>query len=83
MVGGGTGSFGVHLMPVLSLSVLCPFAQYDVRLYFFGVQYKYGNARTWDVFNITFISVRSKCECSFVIYNSVTFIEVKKLECIQ
>lgn len=27
-VGGGKGSFGVHLMSVPSLSVLCPFAQY-------------------------------------------------------
>jgi hypothetical protein len=44
--GEGTGSFGVHLMSVLSLPVLCPFAQYDVRLYFFKVQYKYGNAHT-------------------------------------
>lgn len=33
--GGGTGSFGVHLISVLSLSVLCPFAQY-VRLFFGG-----------------------------------------------
>jgi hypothetical protein len=31
--GGGTGSFGVHLMLVLSLSVLRPFAQY-VQLFF-------------------------------------------------
>lgn len=26
--GGGTGSFGVHIMSVLSPSVLCPLAQY-------------------------------------------------------
>jgi hypothetical protein len=31
--GGGRGSFGMHLMSVLSLSVLCPFTQY-VQLFF-------------------------------------------------
>ena len=42
--GVGTGSIGVHIMSVLSLSVLCPLAQYFVL--FFGMHYKYGDAHT-------------------------------------